>query len=82
MIVVMTGIAIVHIDAIPMDFTRDPVVYTYATNNGTEIILLVITTKQMNVIIEVNVLNDCFILKDPYTKRLKFLIELSLLGSR
>ena len=59
----MTGIAIVHIDAIPMDFAKLPVVYTYATSNGTEMMLLVITTKQMNVIIEVNVLNDCFILK-------------------
>lgn len=78
----MAGMAIVHMEAIPIDFIKLPVVYTYATNSGTEIILLVIITNPINVIIEVNVSNDCFILKDPYTKRLKFLIELSLLGSR
>ena len=78
----MAGMAIVHIDAMPMDFAKLPVVYTYATSNGTDTKLLVITINEMKDTKEVNLSNCCFILKDPYTKRLKFLIELSLLGSR
>lgn len=76
------GSATVHMEAMPMDFIKLPVVYTCATNNGTEMKLEIITMNAMKETKLVNVSKDCFILKDPYTKRLKFLIELSLLGSR
>lgn len=81
-IITTPGTTIVQMEAMPMDFIKLPVVYTCATNSGTEMKLEIITTKAMKETKEVKVSNCCFILKDPYTKRLKFLIELSLLGSR
>ncbi len=68
--------------AIPMDFISDPVVYTWPTNRGTEMKLEIITMNAMKETKEVKLSNCCFMIEDPYTKRLKFLIELSLLGSR
>ena len=62
------GSTTVHIEACPMDFISDPVVYTCATNNGTEMKLEIITTKAMKETKEVKVLNCCFMIEDPYTK--------------
>nr|DAS66440.1 MAG TPA: hypothetical protein [Bacteriophage sp.] len=61
-IVVIAGMAIVHMEAIPMDFAKLPVVYTYATNNGTDTKLLVITINEMKDTKEVNLSNCCFMI--------------------
>ena len=62
MIVVIAGMAIIHIDAMPMDFAKLPVVYTYATNSGTDTKLLVITINEMKDTKEVNMSTCCFMI--------------------
>lgn len=60
------GNTTVHMEAIPMDFISDPVVYTCATNNGTEMKLEIITTKAMKETKEVKVSKDCFMIRSLY----------------
>nr|DAR02603.1 MAG TPA: hypothetical protein [Caudoviricetes sp.] len=67
-IITTPGNTTVHMEAIPMDFIKLPVVYTCATNRGTLMKLLIITMNEIKLTKEVKVSKDCFILKDPYTK--------------
>ena len=74
------GNTTVHMEAIPIDFIRLPVVYTCPTKSGTEMKLEIITMNEMKETKEVKVLNDCFMIRSLY-KEIKCLVELSLLGS-
>nr|DAK61117.1 MAG TPA: hypothetical protein [Caudoviricetes sp.] len=80
-IITTPGNTTVHIEAIPMDFIKLPVVYTCATSNGTLMKLLIITMNEIKLTKEVKVSNCCFMIRSLY-KEIKVLVELSLLGSR
>ena len=79
-IITTPGSTTVHIEAIPIDFIRLPVVNTCPTKSGTEMKLEIITTKAMKETKEVKVSKCCFMIRSLY-KEIKCLVELSLLGS-
>lgn len=62
------GSTTVHMEAMPIDFIRLPVVYTWPTKSGTEMKLEIITMNEMKETKEVKVSNCFFMIEDPYTK--------------